>query len=205
MGSSSDESESKDGSDQSDNDIQLEVSTCVTQTTWIEWYCSLNGNQFYVQVDEDYIRDDFNLIDIPNQVPYYSRALSIILDCGDEDDYMSDDNSKENQQILQSSTQLLYGLIHCRYILTNKGMQAMLEKYENHTFGNCHNYSCENMPGLPIGVVDAPSYHTAKIFCPRCNEAYHPPKQNKLCLIDGAFFGTTFAHLFLMQHQSLVT
>ena len=28
---------------------------------WISWFCDLEGHEFFVEVDEDYIRDNFNL------------------------------------------------------------------------------------------------------------------------------------------------
>lgn len=29
--------------------------------TWIEWFCTVKGHEYFVEIDEDYIRDDFNL------------------------------------------------------------------------------------------------------------------------------------------------
>ncbi|KAK1443536.1 casein kinase II subunit beta like protein [Babesia gibsoni] len=185
-----------------------------SEIPWIEWYCSLKGNQYYVQVDEAYVRDDFNLVGLQQQVSYYNHALQVILDNYNDYDYECyDDNEEETfggrserakQQIINTSSQLLYGLIHSRFIITAKGMSLMMQKFKEKVFGTCPNFSCEGAAVLPIGIVDAPAYHNTKIFCPRCNEVYHPPKNSRLALIDGAYYGTTFAHLFLMVHEQIV-
>ena len=47
---------------------------------WINWFCEIEGHEFFVDVDEDFIRDSFNLWGIKSQVRNrYDDALEMIL------------------------------------------------------------------------------------------------------------------------------
>lgn len=38
---------------------------------WIQWFCQLEGNEFFVEIDEDYLRNRTNLIGIHKKVNNY--------------------------------------------------------------------------------------------------------------------------------------
>lgn len=168
-------------------------------TSWISWFCSLRGNEFFCEVDENYIQDDFNLCGLSSQVPYYDYALDLILDV---ESSHGDMFSEEQNEIIESAAEMLYGLIHVRYILTTKGLGAMLEKYKHAEFGRCPRVYCCGQPCLPVGQSDVSRQSNVKIFCPKCEDIYTPQSRFQDNL-DGAYFGSTFPHLFLMTYGHL--
>jgi hypothetical protein len=85
------------------------------------------------------------------------------------------------------------------YIVTNRGMHAMYEKYRTAAFGRCPHVFCQGQPVLPVGLSDLPRNYTVNVFCPRCHGLFFP-KSTRQANIDGAYFGTTFPHLYLMTH-----
>ncbi|KAK9052996.1 hypothetical protein SSX86_029626 [Deinandra increscens subsp. villosa] len=178
-------------------------------TSWISWFCNLRGNEFFCEVDENYIQDDFNLCGLSSQVPYYDYALDLILDV---ESSHGDMFSEEQNEIFESAAEMLYGLIHVRYILTTKGLGAMLEKYKNAEFGRCPRVYCCGQPCLPLGQSDISRQSNVKIFCPKCEDIYTPQSRFQDSILfsvslrldlDGAYFGSTFPHLFLMTYGHL--
>mmetsp|Transcript_34822 Transcript_34822/g.51127 ORF Transcript_34822/g.51127 Transcript_34822/m.51127 type:complete len:354 (-) Transcript_34822:497-1558(-) len=165
---------------------------------WIQWFCGLKGNEMFCEVERSYIEDGFNLYGLRACVPNFSDCLDLILDRIGPDD--SDDSH------LTQSACTLYGLIHARYIITAHGLDAMYNKYAAKEFGVCPLVQCQGQPVLPVGLKDETGYESVKVFCPKCQCVYHPPppRRGGSGTVDGASFGTTFAHLFLMTFNNLV-
>jgi casein kinase II subunit beta len=99
--------------------------------------------------------------------------------------------------VIESSAEMLYGLIHQRFICSRVGIQQMSEKYELGHFGACPRTNCEQARTLPVGLSDIPGEDTVKLFCPACLDVYVPPN-SRFQTVDGAFFGRTFGSLFLL-------
>jgi len=192
--------------------------------TWISQFCALLGHEYFAEVSEDFIEDDFNLTGLPAQVPMYKEALELILDVDPEEDEEEEEEEDEeisedddgrgyrrstrhmrmasDASVIESSAELLYGLIHQRYITSRPGIQQMLEKYELQHFGHCPRVNCQGAKVLPVGLSDTPGQDTVKLFCPSCLDIYTPPN-SRFQTVDGAFFGTTFGCLFFMTFPEL--
>ena len=80
-------------------------------------------------------------------------------------------------------------------------------------FGVCPRVFCHEQPLLPVGLSDKPNVSGVKLFCPCCKEVYNPPDElgsghlrvESPVDIDGAFFGTTFPHMFLLQYPEYLS
>ncbi|CAH1415312.1 unnamed protein product [Lactuca virosa] len=129
-------------------------------------------------------------------VPYYDYALDLILDV---ESSHGDMFSEEQNEIIESAAEMLYGLIHVRYILTTKGLAAMLEKYKNAELGDARESTAVVNPVLPVGQSDVSRQGNVKISVQNGEDIYTPQSRFQDNL-DGAYFGSTFPHLFLMTY-----
>jgi|SRR5690242_1001042 len=207
----------------------MSSSSQVTES-WVASFCGLLGHEYFAEVSEDFIEDDFNLTGLQSQVPMYKEALEMILDVEPEDDDDEDEEEEDDDDedevlgdergayrrasdrrhlriasdlsVIESSAELLYGLIHQRYITSRPGIQQMAEKYELQHFGTCPRVNCNSCKVLPVGLNDSPGHETVKLFCPSCLDVYTPPN-SRFQTVDGAFFGTTFPSLFFMTFTDL--
>jgi Casein kinase II regulatory subunit len=120
---------------------ELASSTPTSTLTWISWFCSLPGHEYFCEVTEEFIEDDFNLTGLNAMVPFWKEAMEMVLDvepgvdafpilnkqCHTYSLTEDEDTSKiPDVSIVESSAEMLYGLVHQRYILTRVGLQAMV-------------------------------------------------------------------------------
>lgn len=90
-------------------------------TSWIlDQFISSRGNEYFCEIDEEYLTDRFNLTGLNTEVQYYQHALDLITDVFDLD---CDDEMRE---AIEKNARHLYGLVHARYIVTTRGLGKMV-------------------------------------------------------------------------------
>jgi casein kinase II subunit beta len=89
-------------------------------TAFRHQFISSRGNEYFCEIDEDYLTDRFNLTGLNTEVQYYQYALDLVTDVFDLD---CDDEMRET---IEKSARHLYGLVHARYIVTTRGLSKMV-------------------------------------------------------------------------------
>lgn len=83
-------------------------------------FISSRGNEYFCEIDEDYLTDRFNLTGLNTEVQYYQYALDLVTDVFDME---VDDDMREQ---IEKSARHLYGLVHARYVVTTRGLAKMV-------------------------------------------------------------------------------
>ncbi|KAK5055112.1 casein kinase 2 regulatory subunit [Exophiala bonariae] len=177
-------------------DFQSETDSDYT-SYWRDWFISSRGNEYFCEIDEEYITDRFNLTGLNTEVHYYQHALDLITDVFDLD---CEDDMRET---IEKSARHLYGLVHARYIVTTRGLAKMVDKFKKSDFGRCPRVLCDSHPLLPFGPSDNPGLKSVKLFCAKCEDIYNP-KSSRHAAIDGAYFGSSFHNILFQVYPALV-
>ncbi|KAI9795718.1 MAG: casein kinase 2 regulatory subunit [Sarcosagium campestre] len=166
-------------------------------TAFYDEFISSRGNEYFCEIDEEYLTDRFNLTSLNTEVQYYQYALDLVTDVFDLE---CDDDMREQ---IEKSARHLYGLVHARYIVTTRGLAKMLDKYKKGDFGKCPRVMCEHYPLLPMGLSDVSNVKAVKLYCAKCEDVYNP-KSSRHATIDGAYFGTSFHNILFQVYPALI-
>lgn len=81
-------------------------------------FCQAAGNEYFTQVPKEFIEEEFHWLNIS----YDPRALNLVLDWGLPS--TTDNDNVKNKTSVYAAARLLYGLIHARFIITEKGLEV---------------------------------------------------------------------------------
>ncbi|XP_033172865.1 stellate orphon protein at 12D-like, partial [Drosophila mauritiana] len=131
-------------------------------SSWISWFLGIKGHEYLCRVPIDYIQETFNQMGLE----YFTETLQVILNPGFDSslDWVFGDEEK------------WYGMIHARYIMSERGLDNMHQKYERGDFEVCPKLSCRQK-ALPVGPSDVWVKSNVKFFCPHCNDT-HPHQRH---------------------------
>jgi len=104
---------------------------------WITWFCRMEEHELLVEVDEEYVRDNFNLYGLKARIENYDKALKMILSSEQPD--AEDFRDLDFRKVYRDAREL-YGLIHCRYIMSPRGLTQMREKYIRKPLASVHGF-----------------------------------------------------------------
>ncbi len=118
--------------------------------------------------------------------------------------YSPSEEDLQNEEFLELNQEAsdLYGLIHSRFIITQRGLSKLYNKFLNGTYGYCPRALWDRQKVLPVGLSDELRTSRVKVFCPKCEEVYIP--KFKSINVDGAYFGTSVPHIFLKAFKEAV-
>jgi casein kinase II subunit beta len=170
--------------------------------SWADWFLSQPRGRYFVRIDDSYLSCPFNYYGVRQRVNHFELAYDLLRKHFVRPSFASARPESEAWMIEQQ-TELLYGLLHARYLLTDAGRAGLLAKYRSGDFGRCPRVLCRQAVCLPYGITADLNEHPLKLFCPNCSDVYNIADRD-LAKVDGAFFGPSWVPLFLQRYREIV-
>lgn len=152
--------------------------------------------RYFVEIDEEYISEIYNYYGLRQKISNFAPAFDLI-----HGPYIPPNKRRrDDMNDIDDYGICLYGLLHNRYLLTEKGIDRMHEKYMKEDFPKCPRTLCGGTKCFPCGISDDMGQATVKFFCPNCKETYHHDKS----IIDGSFFGSSYIPILMAKYPDVI-
>jgi casein kinase II subunit beta len=164
---------------------------------WIEGLLQEGRGNLYVRIDDEFLRSSFNHYGVKEQVECFTSALHMIrfgnwpTEEGDENEWLS------------SKAEILYGVLHARYVVTKSGLCAVKDKFVARGFPPCPRLFCKGTITLPYGLSEQWSTSVVTLYCPCCSDLYNVTTDEH-AMVDGACFGPSYIHMLLQRYPTLI-
>ena len=159
--------------------------------SWIDLFLKTQQGHLFVYVNEDFIRENASNPVISGQFPDIQRILNLIL---------SKDIEEITPDELQKEAEIVYGIIHQKFLLTEQGRLLMIERQKSGNFPKCPRVFCRDFTCVPYGTTNELKKDAVKMFCPNCTDVYN---YECSCQIDGAYFGPDWVHYLMNEHPEV--
>ena len=167
--------------------------------TWKKWFFSQTYSKYFVEIDDDYLKNTFNYYGFRQKVSDFALSLNCI-----QGEYTPTDIRPQFwPSSIDKTSFLLFGLLHARYLQTQSGIEKMYSKYQDHCFEKCPRSLCNGFQCIPVGISDDTMHSSIKFYCPLCQNVYEPYDVES-SIIDGAFFGKSWVAPFLEKYKSVL-
>jgi casein kinase II subunit beta len=165
---------------------------------WLDTFLARPSSQLFIRIDEEFLMTRFNTYGLQSKLKHFDLACSLLQSRVSSYASPSKDVSF---QVIESEAIILYGYLHARFLATRAGIELMFNKYTS--FQICPRVFCRDTHCLPCGISDEFGRDRAAMFCPSCGDLYRISSP-EIAAVDGAFFGSTWANLFLKVHPEVV-
>lgn len=161
--------------------------------TWVEKFLSRPTSNLFVRVDKEFLQNSFNITGIKLLVEHFSPAYELI-----RQNTTKTAPPDVDLATIEKEAEVVYGIIHARYLQTKVGLKQMYTKYYSYAFQTCPRVYCKKATCLPYGVSEELNKHSVQFFCPYCNDVYIADPMYKN--VDGAYFGNSWVHIFYQTY-----
>ncbi|KAM0681548.1 hypothetical protein GINT2_000061 [Glugoides intestinalis] len=164
---------------------ESEFSEKIYEDLWVLKFMNERQNRYLERIQDSFLQDRFNFYGLKEKVADFESAYLAIQDQKESKDF-------ENEA-------MLYLLAHQRYIFTRTGADNVLDRVLNKEYGLCRHYGCKNIPLIPIGLSNQIGDSSTMTYCHNCNNLFEP--RGSLKKLDGAAWGTSFAHFLVLSYS----
>lgn len=161
---------------------------------WVDWYLSLPRAKYFVRIDSEYIHNIANYYGFKQKINHFEAAIQLMVNNTIRSS-MEDIELDSQAWVIEQQAEILYGLLHSQYIMTEKGLDKIKAKYMKGDFPKCPRVLCHGTCCLPYGVSEKLNEYSVKLYCPNCHDIFNNT-DSTVSSIDGAFFGPSYVHNF---------